>query len=161
MLNNALYFSKYLYIFNLSDTELCSLWNQEDEAIIHLFANFPKSKTLWDSLEEFLKDTISLSLLTQQSAIFGFLHIDQELFLIVNYLLLLFKYSLNVSNVLKPFHFQPLKQILIKRIFWKRIFPNLMKGRKDFSSERGVKFRFISKLVINFSVGGAWAYFSH
>ena len=65
------------------------------------------------------------------------------------------------QDVLKPFHLQPFKQILRKRIFWKRIFPNMMKVRKDFSSERGVKFRFISKLVINFSVGGAWAYFSH
>ena len=35
----------------------------------------------------------------------------------------------------------------------------MMKGRKYFSSKNGVKFRFISKLVITFSVGGAWVYF--
>ena len=34
-----------------------------------------------------------------------------------------------------------------------------MKGRKYFSSKNGVKFRFISKLVITFSVGEAWVYF--
>ena len=65
------------------------------------------------------------------------------------------------QDVLKPFHLQPLKQILRKRIFWKKIFPNMMKRRKDFSSKNGIKFRFISKLVITFSVGGVWVYFWH
>ena len=31
VLNNALYLNKHLYIFKLSDTKLCSFWNQEDE----------------------------------------------------------------------------------------------------------------------------------
>ena len=57
-------------------------------------------------------------------------------------------------DVLKPFHLQPLK-----KIFWKKIFPNMIKGRKEFSSKSGVKFRFISKPVIKFSVGGTWVYF--
>ena len=60
------------------------------------------------------------------------------------------------QNVLKPFHWQPLKEILRKRIFWKKISPNMIKGRKDFYSKSRVKFRFISKLVINFGVGEAW-----
>ena len=58
------------------------------------------------------------------------------------------------QDVLKSFHLQPLKQISRRRIFWK----NMMKGRKDFSSKSGVKFQFISELVITFSVGGAWVY---
>ena len=58
------------------------------------------------------------------------------------------------QDVLKPFISFPLKQILRKRIFWKRIFPNMMKKRKDFFAKSGVKFRFISKLVISFSVSG-------
>ena len=65
------------------------------------------------------------------------------------------------QDVLKPFHLQPLKQILRKRIFWKKIFPNMMKRRKDFSSKSVVKFRFISKLVINRNVGEVWVYFWH
>ena len=75
VLNNVLYLNKHLYIFKLSETNLCCCFfcNQEDETIIHLFANCPKSKTLWKSLKEFLKDTINLPLLTPQSAIFGFL----------------------------------------------------------------------------------------
>ena len=39
-----------------------------------------------------------------------------------------------------------------------KIFTNMMKGRKDFQQKLGVKFRFFSKLVITFSVGGAWVY---
>ena len=35
----------------------------------------------------------------------------------------------------------------------------MTKGRKDLYSKSGVKFRFISKLVINFGVGEAWVYF--
>ena len=125
MLNNALYLNKHLYIFKLSDTKLCSFCNQEDETVIHLFANCSKSKTLWNSLKEFFKDTINLPSLTPQSAIFGFLQTDQELFLILNYLLLLFKYYLYI-----------------------------MKKRKDFSAKSRVKFGFISNHVITFSVGG-------
>ena len=48
VLNNALYVNKHIYIFKLSGTKLCSFsfCNQEDETIIHLFANCPNSKTL-------------------------------------------------------------------------------------------------------------------
>ena len=42
-----------------------------------------------------------------------------------------------------------------------KIFPNTMRGRKEFSSKSEVKFRFISKLLINFIMGGTWVYFWH
>ena len=38
---------------------------------------------------------------------------------------------------------------------------NLFKYDKRKKVSVSVKFRFISKLVINFSVGGAWVYFWH
>ena len=40
-----------------------------------------------------------------------------------------------------------------------KIFSNMMKKRKVFSSKNEEKFRFISKLVITFSMGGFWVYF--
>ena len=101
MLNNTLYLNKHFHIFKLSDTKLCCFCNQENEIIIDFFANFPKSKTLWNSLKEFFKDTINLPSLTPQSSIFGFLQTDQELFFVLNYLLLLFKYYLYVSRCFK------------------------------------------------------------
>ena len=117
------------------------------------FANCSKSKALWDCLKEFFKDTINLPSLTPQSAIFGFLETNQELFLILNYLLLLFKYHLYVSRCSKTISFTALNT------YSGKIFPNMMKKRKDFSSKSGVKFRFISNHVITFSVGGVWVYF--
>ena len=117
MLNNALYLDKHLYIFKLSDTKLCSFCNQEDETVIYLFSNCSKSKTLWNSLKEFFKDTINLPSLTYpQSAIFGFLQTDQELFLTINYLLLLFKYYIYVSRCSKTISFTALK-INIKKAY--------------------------------------------
>ena len=98
-----------------------------------MFADWFKSKALWNSLKEFLKDTIKLLLLPPQGVIFGFLQTDQELVFFVNYLLLLFKYYL---YVIKLFHLELLKQILRKRIFCKKMFPNMMKGRTDFSLKR-------------------------
>ena len=112
----ALYLNKHLYIFKLIDTKLCSFFNQEDEPVIRLFANCSKSKTLWNSLKEFFKDTINLPSLIPQSTIFGFLQTDQELILILNYLLLLFKYCLYVSRCSKTISFAALK-INIKKVY--------------------------------------------
>ena len=109
VLNNALYLNKHLHIFKLSDTKLPYFCNPEDETIFHLFANCSKSKTLWNSLKEFFEDTINLPSLAPQSAIFGFLQTDQALFLILNYLLLLFKYYLYVSRCSKTISFAALK----------------------------------------------------
>ena len=109
VLNNALYLNKHLYIFKLRDTKICFFCNQEDETVIYLFANCSKSKTLSNSLKDFLKDTINLPSLAPQSAIFGFLQTDQELFLVLNYLLLLFKYYLYVSRCFKIISFAAFK----------------------------------------------------
>ena len=42
VLNNALYLNKHLYIFKLRDINLF-FFNQQDETISHLFANYLKS----------------------------------------------------------------------------------------------------------------------
>ena len=92
MLYNTLYLSKHFCIFKLIDAKLCSFCHRENETIINLFVDCLKSKTLWNSLKEFLKDTIDLPLFRPQITIFGFLQNDQELFLVQKYLSLIFKY---------------------------------------------------------------------
>ena len=138
VLNNALYVNKHLYIFKLSDTKLCSFsfCNQEDETIIHLFANCPNGKTLWDSLKEFLKETINLPLLTPQSAIFGFLQTDQELFLILNCLLLLFKYYFYVSKCSKTILFAALKTNIEKTYILEKNISKYDERKKRFFLEK-------------------------
>ena len=63
-----------------SNVNMYSFCNLEDEEKIHLFANCCKSKTLWNSLRQFFKDTIDMPLLISQSAIFGIVQIDREFF---------------------------------------------------------------------------------
>ena len=128
VLNNALYLNKHLYIFKLSDTKLCSFCNQEDETVIHLFANRSKSKTLWNSLKEFFKDTINLTLLTPQSVIFGSL--DSRIISCSKLSSAILKYYLYVSRYSKSILLATLKTNIEKNIFWKKVFPNTKKGRK-------------------------------
>ena len=80
------------------------------------FVNCFRSKT-WNSLKEFFIDTIDITLLTPQSVIFEFGQSDQELFLFLHYILLLFKYYVYVPGVQKVFHFWPLLKILRTFIF--------------------------------------------
>lgn len=63
-------------IFSSSESNV----EHEDEEKIHIFANCHKSKTLWNSLRQFFKDTIDMPLLISQSAIFGIIQIDREFF---------------------------------------------------------------------------------
>ena len=80
----VLYFNKHLFIFR-KQCQHYSFCNLEDEEKIHLFANCCKSKTLWNSLRQFFKDTIDMPQLISQSAIFGIVQIDREFFLIFEY----------------------------------------------------------------------------
>ena len=122
------------------------------------FANCLKSKTLWNSLKDFLKDTINLPLLTPQSAIFGFLQTDQELFLILNYHLLLFKC---VSRCSKTISFAALKTNINKTYILEKNLSKYDERKKRFFLKEWGKVSIISKLVITFSVGGVWVYFWH
>ena len=65
-------------------------------------------------MKEFFKDTINLPSLTECH--FGFLQTDQDIFLIIKYLLLLFKYYLYVSRCSKTISFTALK-INIKKAY--------------------------------------------
>ena len=128
MLNNASYLNKHLYIFKLSDNKPFSFCNQEDETIINLFVNCPKSKTLWNSLKEFFKDTINLILLTPQSVIFGSL--DSRIISCSKLSSAILKYYLYVSRYSKSILLAALKTNIEKNIFWKKVFPNTKKGTK-------------------------------
>ena len=131
MLNIALYLNKHLYIFKLSDTKF--------ETTIHLFANCSKSKTLWNSLKEFFKNTINLPILTPQSAIFRFLKTDQGLFLILNYLLLVFEYYLYVSRCSKTVSFAAFKTNIKKTCILEKNLSKYDEKKKRFSLKKWSK----------------------
>ena len=111
VLYNTLYLSKHFCIFKLIDAKLCSFCHRENETIINLFVDCLKSKTLWNSLKEFLKDTIDLPLLDHRLQSLDSYKMTKNYFLFKN----IFHWYLNTSymfqDVPKPFHLQPLKSM--------------------------------------------------
>ena len=81
---------KKLFQFSKISSLECSFCKCEEETTIHLFHIC--KKILWMQLTSHLKRDLNLPHLIPQSAIFGFLDISNKNFLIVNHLLLLFKY---------------------------------------------------------------------
>ena len=96
ILHNTLYLNQKLFIFCKHDTSLCSFCNLEDKMVGHLFVHCSKTKRLWCRVAEYFKEIFIL--LLPQSAIFGFLEADDKVFLIVNNLLLLFRYYVYFSR---------------------------------------------------------------
>ena len=64
----------------------------EEETSIHLFHICRKTQASWMQLTSYLNRHLNLPHLSPQSAIFCFLGVSNKDYLIVNYILLLFKY---------------------------------------------------------------------
>ena len=89
---NVFYLNKNLFEFNKINSPECSFCKCEEETTIHLFHICRKTQALWTQLTSHLNRHLNLPYLTPQSAIFAFLDISNKAYLIVNHLLLLFKY---------------------------------------------------------------------
>ena len=97
ILNNILYLNKKLYLFGKAETPLCSYCMLYDESIIHLFWICVYVKNLWQQLQLYFNDDFKLPDLTLQTAIFGFWDskdYDNEIFQLINHLLLIFKINI-------------------------------------------------------------------
>ena len=90
ILHNVLYLNKKLFEFNKTNSPECSFCKCEEETTIHLFYSCRKTQALWTQLTSHLNRHLNLPYLTPQ--IFGFLDISNKDYLIVNHVLLLFKY---------------------------------------------------------------------
>ena len=66
----------------------------KEKGTINLFHICRKTQVLWTQLTSHLNGHFNLPYLIPQSAIFGFLNISNQGFLVVNHLLVLFKYSI-------------------------------------------------------------------
>jgi len=98
LLNNILYLNKQLFTFNKVETKKCSFCNLHDETINHLFVDCNYSVSLWRDLKDFCRPSLVLPDLRSQSATFGFFDIDPDLFLLINHILLLYKYYIYSSR---------------------------------------------------------------
>ena len=98
ILNNVLYLNEKLFFFGISETSQCSFCNQNNETIEHLFCHCFVAKALWNDLNTFFENHLSLYDLTPQAAFFGFTEKDLDNTILQNHLLLVFKIYLYKSR---------------------------------------------------------------
>ena len=116
VLNNVLYLNEKLFFLGISETTQCSFCNQNNETIEHLFCHCFVAKALWNDLNTFFENHLSLFDLTPQAAFLGFIEKDLDDTRLQNHLLLVFKIYLYKS---RSYGFVSSKPLLleIKKIF--------------------------------------------
>ena len=98
LLNNVLYLNDKLFLFGKSETKLCSFCKTENETVIHLFSVCNCIKSLWNEIKDYFRNDFTLTSLTPQIAILGYLDKNDETFLVQNIILLLFKHYVYKSR---------------------------------------------------------------
>ena len=114
ILHNVLFLNKQLFLFNKVTSPLCPICNKEDETPTHLFFTCSFTTSLWKQLQNALLNILVLPNLTPQSAIFGFLNIEKEHYLVINHLLLIFKLYIYKDRNCKRLNLQSLKRKIVK-----------------------------------------------
>ena len=109
LLNNVLYLNKKLCHFGIISQPKCSICELYDETPQHLFYECIYTQHLWNHLQLYISGKIALPALTPQSVIFGFTDVLDQNYIIVNHLLLIFKYNVYNSRVNNTLSFQSLK----------------------------------------------------
>ena len=116
ILNNILFLNKLLFKFKKVLPPLCSFCNSSDEMPLHIFYSCNITKRLWSELQYFVSQYLYIPEITPQSALFGFFNIgnQQQIFLLIYHLLLIFKHYLYMSKEDGAVCFTGLKLCLIK-----------------------------------------------
>ena len=96
LLNNVLYLNKKLFQFSTISQSKCSFCELYDETLHHIFYECTYAQNLWNPLRLYLSEEVALPVLNPQSAIFGFTDVLDHNFLLVNHLLLIFKYNIYI-----------------------------------------------------------------
>ena len=76
------------------------------------FTNARMQKNLWNRIRLHLSEKVALLVLNPQSAIFGFTDVSDHKFLLVNHLLLIFKYNTYNSKLNNSLSLQSLKCVI-------------------------------------------------
>ena len=110
--NNVLYLNKKLFQFGIISQSKCSFCELYDETPHHIFYECTYAQNLWNRLRLHLSEKVALPVLNPQSAIFGFTDVLDHNFLLVNHLLLIFKYNIYNSRVNNTLSSQSLKCVI-------------------------------------------------
>ena len=111
-LNNVLCLDKKLFQFGIISQSKCFLYELYDETPHHIFYECTYAQSLWNQLRLYLSENVALPVLNQQSAIFGFTDVLDHNYLLVNHLLLIFKYNIYNSRVNNSLSLQSLKCVI-------------------------------------------------
>ena len=103
-----------LYRFGISQDSICSFCSLEEETPMHLLYSCNHTQILWERLRYCIQNNLDLPSLTSLSAILGFTDSELENFIIINHLLLIFKYYVFKSRSNKHISFLQLKTDIIK-----------------------------------------------
>ena len=120
-----------LFKFEIVSCSLCSFCNSEEETPFHVFHDCTHTQNLWNQLQTHISENLVVPCLTPQSAMFGFINTQQENCVIINHLLLIFKFNVYKSKDLKTLNFLRLKSDIIKK---RQIEENLC--RNDIQKQR-------------------------
>ena len=107
-----MYLNKILFRFKKVDSPFCSYFNEE-ETPLHLFHFCLNTKHLWNKLSQYLSKIIHIPHSTQQSSMVGMFDNSQHSMLI-NYLLLIFKFYIQSGRKTKQLNFDNLKKTIKK-----------------------------------------------
>ena len=93
-LKNSLYLNKLLFKFGIVESPLSSFCKSAKETNIHLFSECLYEQYIWNQTQIFFSGYITIRYDTPQSAILGFTDTSIEQFLLINHLLLIYKFYL-------------------------------------------------------------------
>ena len=101
ILNDTLFHNKLLFKFKKVQSSLCFFvfCNSADETPLHTFYTCNITKQLWNKLQYFVSEYLYIIEITPQSAL-GFFNIgnQQQNFLLINHLLVIFKHYQYISR---------------------------------------------------------------
>ena len=99
LLNNVLYLNKKLSQFGITFQSKCSFCELYDETSLHIFYECTYAQNLWKQLRLYLSEKVALPVFNPQSITFGFTDVLDHNYLLINNLLLIFKYNIYYSRV--------------------------------------------------------------
>ena len=113
ILHHVLFLNKRLFTLRKTHSTLCFFCNLENETATHIFAICNKTQRLWETLQWQFRNHIQFPLITPQSAVFGFFEIDHGKNVLMNNILLIFKYFVYTSRNSGILNFNSLQRKII------------------------------------------------
>ena len=123
-----------LYQFGIQQASLCTFCSLEEKTPMNISYSCNHMQILWKIFECYIQNSLDLPSLTLQSDILGFTDSQSENLIIMNHLLLIFKYYTFKSRSNKPLSFLQLKTNIIKV---KTLEEDLSKGDNNKSIKSG------------------------